>query len=131
MNNAELMSDVQSSSNDEDSALQFSSDEAEPVTTAGKDVESEGESVESEQKTTFVNPLLKPKKMIDMEGEVSEGEWSSEDDAQDSKDKKKGKKKDKKLLGKRRRNEVEDEAQAFFGGDAIEEVPADDPETRR
>ena len=73
MNNAELMSDVQSSSNDEDSALQFSSDEAEPVTTAGKDVESEGESVESEQKTTFVNPLLKPKKMIDMEGEVSEG----------------------------------------------------------
>ena len=125
------MSDVQSSSNDEDSALQFSSDEAEPVTTAGKDVESEGESVESEQKTTFVNPLLKPKKMIDMEGEVSEGEWSSEDDAQDSKDKKKGKKKDKKLLGKRRRNEVEDEAQAFFGGDAIEEVPADDPETRR
>ena len=131
MNNAELMSDVQSSSNDEDSALQFSSDEAEPVTTAGKDVESEGESVESEQKTTFVNPLLKPKKMIDMEGEVSEGEWSSEDDAHDSKDKKKGKKKDKKLLGKRRRNEVEDEAQAFFGGDAIEEVPADDPETRR
>jgi hypothetical protein len=124
LNNAELMSDVQSSSNDEDSALQFSSDEAEPVTTAGKDVESEGESVESEQKTTFVNPLLKPKKMIDMEGEVSEGEWSS-------KDKKKVKKKDKKLLGKRRRNEVEDEAQAFFGGDAIEEVPADDPETRR
>jgi hypothetical protein len=45
LNNAELMSDVQSSSNDEDSALQFSSDEAEPVTTAGKDVESEGESV--------------------------------------------------------------------------------------
>lgn len=34
-------------------------------------------------------------------------------------------------MGKRRRNEVEDEAQAFFGGDAIEEVPADDPETRR
>ena len=67
-----------------------------------------------------------------MDGEVSEGEWSSEDDAQNpTKDKKKGKKKDKKLLGKRRRNEVEDEAQAFFGGDAIEEVPADDPETRR
>ena len=132
LNNAELMSDVESSSDDEDSALEFSSDEAEPVTTAGKDVESEGESVESEQKTTFVNPLLKPKKMIDMDGEVSEGEWSSEDDAQNpTKDKKKGKKKDKKLLGKRRRNEVEDEAQAFFGGDAIEEVPADDPETRR
>jgi len=45
LNNAELMSDVESSSDDEDSALQFSSDEAEPVTTAGKDVESEGESV--------------------------------------------------------------------------------------
>lgn len=131
LNNAELMSDVESSSDDEDSSLQFSSDEAEPVTTAGKDVESEGESVESDHKKSFVNPLLKPKKKIDMEGQVSEGEWSSDGEAADPKDKKKGKKKDKKVLGKRSRSEFEDEAQAFFGGDAIEEVPADDPETRR
>lgn len=113
MNNADLISDVESDSNEPDSSLHFSSDDEPKKNVAGKDNESEGESSNDDTKAGFVNPLLKAKKTIDLEGQVSEGEWSSadEDDKRRMGDDKKSKtKKDKKLLGKRARTEYDDDA---------------------
>jgi len=62
---------------------------------AGMDAESSGTSDDEKNakksSSTFVNPLAKPKKIIDMDGEMSEGEWSS-DNASEGKDDKKKKK---------------------------------------
>lgn len=99
-----------------------SEDEPEPLLELieGKDNESEGHS--SEEDDAFINPLSKPKKFIDIEGEVSEGEWSDDDVEAD----KKSKAKKESKLGKRKRPEKDEEtdaAKGFFGGDIIEEVP--------
>lgn len=93
----------------------------------GKDNESEGHSSDESAKG-FVNPLAKNKKVS---GEVSEGEWSDESEGNGKKKSKAAlakEKKDKKMLGKRKRNDSDDDAaKDFFGGDAIEVVPANDP----
>ena len=98
----------------------------------GQDVESEGHSSSGEENNNnFVNPLIKSRKTIDQKGEVSEGEWSDDDEDKVA-DKKKAKKdkKDKKLLGKRKRADSdEDKVQDFFVSEQIEVVPANDPGT--
>jgi hypothetical protein len=132
MHNKDLM-DIDS----EEGAGDDSSDpEPEPLKELmeGKDNESEGHSSEDDGKQAFVNPLAKQRKTIDAKGEISEGEWSDEDENDNNgKEAKKNKaKKDKKLLGKRKRNAAgsDDEeaiAKDFFGNNIIEEVPANDP----
>ena len=65
-----------------------------------------------------------------MKGELSEGEWSDDDEATSGK---KGGKKEKSKLGKRKKSEADDEedkVQNFFTKEVIQEVPADDPGTR-
>jgi len=71
----------------------------------GLDIESSGDS-SSEETTSkaFVNPLAK-KKTIDVAGEVSEGEWSDDD----NEDKDANKKEKKPKLGKRKRGDLSDE----------------------
>jgi AdoMet-dependent rRNA methyltransferase SPB1 len=97
----------------------------------GKDNESEGHSSEDDKKMAFVNPLAAKvvSKKNKVDGQISEGEWSDESEGNG---KKKGKGADKKVLGKRKRGDAaegsdEDAAKDFFGGDAIEVVPANDP----
>ena len=95
----------------------------------GKDNESEGHSSD-ESDRGFVNPLAKNKKKVS--GELSEGEWSDESEGNGKKKSKaqlaKEKKDKKSALGKRKRDDSDDDAaREFFGGDAIEIVPANDP----
>jgi hypothetical protein len=76
----------------DDSDGSDSDDEPEPLKELqdGRDNESEGHS-SSEDEKAFVNPLSKKKKTIDAKGEVSEGEWSDENEP-NVKDKKNNKK---------------------------------------
>jgi len=96
----------------------------------GVDNESEGHSSSGDDAgKAFVNPLAKNRKV---EGEISEGEWSDESEGNGKKSAKKDKKDKKdKVLGKRKRGDAadsdEDAAKVFFGGDAVVEVPANDP----
>lgn len=99
------------------------------VVAPGLDAESSGTSDEEKSKKKsggFVNPLSKPKTIIDMDGNMSEGEWSS-DNASADEDKRK--KKEKKTLGKRKRagGDVsdDDKVKGFFKSEAFEEVPVD------
>lgn len=83
------------------------------IVAAGQDAESSGTSDDEKAKksgNSFVNPLAKPKKIIDMDGDMSEGDWSSDNASDGNKDDKK-KKKDKKL-GKRKRGADDDEEDA-------------------
>lgn len=124
---------------DEDDKDAESSDEPEPEPLKelmgdmdGKDIESEGHSSEEEE-NLFQNPLTlmkkkKEKKSIDDKGEVSEGEWSDDDNVGNDGPKSKRSQKNK-VLGKRTRGKVDDEEKAkdFYGDSAFQEVPADDP----
>lgn len=80
MGNADLMDN----DSDEDGSGEDSDPEPEPLKELmdGQDVESEGHSDSDDGKDAFVNPLTaaKKKKTIDAKGEISEGEWSDEDD---------------------------------------------------
>jgi hypothetical protein len=81
--NDDLLSDSDPSDEEDPDVL--------PLLKEGKDNESEGHS-SSENEVKFVNPLLK-KKTIDDKGEVSEGEWSDDDNLDDKAKKEKKQKK--------------------------------------
>ena len=60
------------------------------------------------------------------EKEEEEEEWSDDDDEEVDEKGKKGK-----VLGKRKRKDKMDGVEDFFKNEEIEEVPADDPGTRK
>lgn len=97
--------------------------------TAGRDVESSGESdfegMES-RGGLFVNPLAKKGQPAK---EDSADEWSDDDDDDAAGSKPKKAKKEKSILGKRKRKGSMDDVQDFFVNEAIEEVPMNDPGT--
>ena len=79
----------------------------------------------------FINPLLvsqdgkgKKRQKLDAD-DVSEGEWSEDDQdkAAMKKELDKNNKKTDKLLGKRKKREADPDAQDFFHNDGFEEVP--------
>jgi len=98
------------------------------IVAPGLDAESSGSSDEEGNKKSgrFVNPLSKPKKIIDMDAEMSEGSWSSDNASADGNKKDK---KDKSKLGKRKRgaDADDDDVKGFFNTDTFAEVPADHP----
>ena len=95
----------------------------------GRDIESSGESdgEDGAGKGLFVNPLAKKT------GKAEESEeWSDDDKYEHETGKKATKKKAKEkdtVLGKRKRKDSIDDVRDFFRGEAIEEVPANDPGT--
>ena len=107
-------------------------DKHKAVKKAGLDVESSGSDDDS-GRDVFVNPLTK-KQNADKKKTESEEEWSEDESVDlglDQRGKKKKTNKKETLLGKRKRKGDTDDIKDFFTNEAIEEVPLDDPDTKK